>query len=231
MLTLLTLLFACGDAQTDDTGEPNADSVQSSPHCDETSSAIDRDDDSAIGIPASNLLDALPYAVPEPLSWADGASDALTWQFEADESTLRFVESEAVYPDTNGPQPAIEVLCYDYIAIDGVLSVSTDDGRLAESEQIILALYGGGNEASEGPLAIVSHDLDHTALTGTLDLGDFDDTDGYDSLTLSIGGEIYFATEEVTFVGQLRALGESSDGNTAMAYNIDIAEWSPSALD
>ena len=63
MFSIFLLLFACPQSRIDD-ADPSG-----MPYCDETSQSIDRDDDSGIGIPASDLLDALPFAEELALSW------------------------------------------------------------------------------------------------------------------------------------------------------------------
>ena len=91
-----------------------------------------------------------------------------------------------------------------------------------------MQLYGGHEGASEGPLAIVAQEIDTNTLGGSLDLSDFADLESFDTVTLSVGGEIYFSPELTAFVGQLKALGESTDGETATVDNVDIASWGPS---
>ena len=173
------------------------------------------------------MLDALPYAEDLSLAWADGVEDSLTWSFEADESTLALVQTEAVYPDTNGPVPAIDVECYDYLSVAGVLSLSSDDGRLEEELDITVAMYGGGGGGgSEGPLAIVSETMEVTDLQGPLDVGDFLDPSDYDELSLYLAGEIYFGEEESSFSGRLQGRAETTTGDFAMMELIDIASWS-----
>ena len=80
MFVLIFSFLACSGS--------NDSGTSGMPYCEETSQSIARDDDTAIGIPASDLLDALPFAEDLALSWAEGVEDSLTWSFEADESTL-----------------------------------------------------------------------------------------------------------------------------------------------
>jgi len=222
MFSIFLLLFACPDSRQND-----AD-ASGMPYCDETSQSIARDDASGIGIPASNLLDALPFAEDLALSWEEGVEDSLSWSFEADESSLALVLSEAVYPETNGPVPAIDVECSDYLSVAGTLSLASADGRLQEALEINLKISGGGH-LSEGPLAIVSEELGIDDLEGAIEPGDYIELAEYDTVSLHLGGEIYFAEEMLEFVGQLRARGEKTDGQFAMMESFDIAYWGPAS--
>ena len=220
MLSFLLFTLACSDPNNND-----AD-ASGMPYCDETSQSIARDDDSGIGIPASDFLDALPFAEDLSLKWAEELDDSLTWSFAADESTLALVETEAVYPETDGATPAIAVDCHDYISIGGTLSLASGDGRLEEELEITIQLFGGSS-GGEGPLAIVSEVLDVGDLQGALDVSDYLDPSEYDSMDLRLGGEIYFGEEMLEFVGQLRVRGEVTNGDLALLESADIATWGP----
>jgi len=224
MFSIFLLLFACPQSRIDD-ADPSG-----MPYCDETSQSIDRDDDSGIGIPASDLLDALPFAEELALSWAEGAEDSLAWSFQADESTLVLIQSQAVYPETNGPVPLIDVECSDYLSVAGTLSLASADGRLQEELEITLKISGGGM-ASEGPLAIVSEELEISDLQGEIDTGDYIDPSEYDTVSLRLGGEIYFGDEMLEFVGQLRGRGEKTEGQFATLESFDIASWGPASAE
>ena len=218
MFVLIFSFLACSGS--------NDSGTSGMPYCEETSQSIARDDDSAIGIPASNLLDALPFAEDLALSWAEGVEDSLTWSFEADESTLVWVQSEAVFPTTSGPVPSIDPECGDYLSISGVLSLDSGDGRLQEAVDMDLEIFGGGM-THEGPLAIVSEEMEITDLDGPIDTNDYFDPSDYDAVSLYLAGEIYFSEDMSTFVGRLQGRGETTDGQFAMLESIDIASWGP----
>jgi hypothetical protein len=218
MFIFLLLAIACSGL-----GQGDSD-VSGMPYCDETSQSIERDDDAGIGIPASDLLDALPYAEDLALTWGDEAEDSLTWSFEADESTLALVLSEAVYPEASGPVPAIAVECHDYLSVAGVLTLYSSDGRLDEARDVTLEVYGGGS-VSEGPLAVVSEIMEVTDLQGPLEVEDYLEPSDYDALSLILAGEIYFAEEMLSFSGRLQGRAETTNGDFAMMELIDIASW------
>lgn len=220
MFSFFFLALACSEPGHDET-DPGA-----MPYCDEISQSVARDDDTGIGIPASDLLDALPFAEDLSLTWAEDVDDSLSWSFAADESTLALVESEAVYPESDGLVVDIGVVCSDYISVAGTLSLASGDGRLQEDLEVTLQLYSGGM-VSEGPLAVVSKPLETTDLQGALDTVDYIDPGQYDSVSLYLSGEIYFGEELLDFVGQLQGRGESTDGDMAILESVDIATWGP----
>ena len=85
--------------------------------------------------------------------------------------------------------------------------------------------------ASDGPLAIVSEELEISDLQGEIDTGDYIDPSEYDTVSLHLGGEIYFGDEMLEFVGQLRGRGEKTEGQFATLESIDIAHWGPASAE
>jgi hypothetical protein len=222
MTSLFLFALGCADPSS---STPETGAI---PYCEEVSQSVSRDDATGIGIPASDFLDAMPLAEDLVLSWAEGTTDTLSWSFSPDETTLALITSEVVTPETDGPVATIAVECFDYISVAGTLNLESADGRLQESLDVTVQLYGS-DATSEGPLAVLSTTIAVTDLDGTLALEDYVDPAVTDSVDLSLGGELYFGSDMADFVGSLRARSEQTDGSTVTLESFDIAQWGPAA--
>ena len=230
MSVLMLMLFACQDANDLGASEepPPQDDASGMPYCEETVSPVSREDASLIGVAPSELLDALALAAPVTLLWEDGVADELGWSLVADETTLSFVESVAVYPDSGGPSPAIDVECSNYVSVDAVFSYRSGDGRLDETQSLTVAIYGPDSEYYQENLAVFGADLDLNGLGGTLEIENFVDLAAWDAVSVSVVGELSFGGGEVALEGALSAMGETTSGSLATAQRIDIALWGES---
>lgn len=188
------------------------------PYCEDAESLINLDEETPIGITGSDLVDSLPQSTTVGIGWSGGSSDVLTWGFSADSDSLRFVSSEAVYPEPEPGQdvPSIAVDCPDYVAVDGIINLQSDDGQLNEAIALTIAL----NEYDLDDMAAnFSIELDPDALGGTLSLSDYLDISAYDSVRIFLYGEIIGGV----LTGELSAQGEGTDGDMAFAENVTLA--------
>ena len=64
--------------------------------------------------------------------------DCLHYSLQLDLDSGRDVESTYVPASGNGPVPAIDLECNDYVTLDGTLSVSTSDGEISEEIAITM---------------------------------------------------------------------------------------------
>lgn len=222
MTSLFLFALGCADPSS---STPETGAI---PYCEEVSQSVSRDDAAGIGIPASDFLDAMPLAEDLVLSWADGTTDTLSWSFSPDEGSLALITSEVVTPETDGPVATIAVECFDYISVAGTLSLESADGRLQESLDVAVQLYGS-DATSEGPLAVLSEYLDIFDLEGSLSIDEYVDSSASSSVDLYLSGELYFADDMAAFVGSLRARSEQTDGSTVTLESFDIAQWGPAA--
>jgi len=217
LLLLATLaLGACDEAddgRDEDTDE--TDSYGAMPYCDEVVTAL-APADPALGTTGEGFLDAIPADGATAVSWSDGAAGTLAFTITVAPESLRLVVAEAVYPETDGPSPAIAVECPDYIAIDATVLLETDDGRLAERLDAVLVL--DEHESPDGTIAF-SASLDPDDLVGTLDVSSFLPRDDYDAVSLSL----WAGLQGDALTGTLSAQGEGTDGDIAWAENIELA--------
>jgi hypothetical protein len=217
LLLLATLaLGACDEAdegRDEDTDE--TDSYGAMPYCDEVVEDL-TPADPALGTTGGAFLDAIPADGATAVSWSDGDASTLAFAITVDPDSLRLVVAEAVYPETDGPSPSIAVDCPDYLAVEAVVTLETDDGRLAERIDAVLVL--DEHVAPDGTIAF-SASLDPDALGGTLDVASFLPRDDYDSVSLSL----WAGLQGGALTGTLSAQGEGNDGDIAWAENIELA--------
>jgi hypothetical protein len=203
-------LLACDD--------PNDTGDSAWPYCEDAETIITPDETTPLGVTGADLVDSLPQSAEAGIAWSGGDSGTLSWGFSADAATLRFVESTEVYPEPEPGQmvPDIAVDCPDYVAIDGVLNLQSDDGQLNEAIALTITLDEYSlDDMSAGFFA----ELDQDTLGGTLDLSDYLDESAYDAVRVFLSGEIVGGT----LSGELSAQGEGTSGDMAFAENIIIA--------
>lgn len=214
-LAPLTLaLTGCPDADDADDGAED-EPTGAMPYCEDTATALAPEDE-ALGTTGAAFLEGVPAEGAAAVQWADGPTGAVAHRVAVDTATLRFVESVEVYPETHGPSPSIAVYCPDYIAVDAVVQLDSDDGRLAEGIDAVLVL--DEDQVASGAIAF-SAALDPDAMGGTLDLSDFLSPDDYDRVSLSL----WASFQDGALSATLSAQGEGTDGDVAFAENIDVA--------
>jgi len=215
----LTLL-ACDKEEGEDTP---ADGM---PYCDDVSSALDPAD-APFGLLGADFVAAVPDHMEGMADFEARENSALSVDIAVDAASLRFVDSVEVYPDTDGPVPDIAVICPDRMELDAQLSISTADGQLAESLDIILVVSDSIEGGAPEMLIELGADLDPDAMGGSLDLADYTDPESFDSVSLSLHASIL----EGALEGELSAMGEKVDGQTASATMIPVALLSAGLLE
>ena len=104
------------------------------PYCEELETSVEADEVTPLGISISDITNEFALNYTSEIVWSDGTSSCLNSAISPDLESARYVESTAVYPEAKmgAAVPAIAVECYNYIAVDALLSFSSDDGLLEE---------------------------------------------------------------------------------------------------
>ena len=201
--TLLLVLLGCTQ---DDTNGGSA-----MPYCEDVESPLETDEESPLGVSPAVLFEMLESDYAQTVTWEDGTTACLETTLEVDESSIRFVESTEVYPvpENGGPVPTIAVDCPDFMAVDAVVTLTSTDGRLAESVETVLVL----DEYSEDLGIRFYSDIEE--LEGTLDASSEDEIMG-----MGVSGLI-----SETFSGELSMQTTRPMGQMVWAENIVLATW------
>ncbi len=191
-LSALLLLSGCFQ----DKGSGLADN---GPHCEDTPSVITLEEATDLGFSGAELLALAEGEHAETLTWlASDTTTGLTVTVHYDAGEVRFVDSEAVYPDT-GMSEAIGVECDDRVEVDVTVAVVTEDGALNES-------FGLALSSTDGASASARVSFDHTELNGSYTF-DLMDPSEYDSVEHSL--DMSFDAEGSG--GELTAQAEGCD--------------------
>lgn len=158
--TTLLALAACKEETPLPGGESDA------PYCADVATDITLDEVTPLGMSAADVLAGIPASEQASFEYANGDTpSALDVAFTAG-TGLRFVESEAVYPEgENGEVLDLAIVCEDRIEIDGVLELATGDGVFAESLDVILTASAEGVGIFES--------LDAEDMGGTFDITEY----------------------------------------------------------
>jgi hypothetical protein len=198
----LIYLFAC-DTKSNDSSFPS---------CDEVESPVSADEETLLGFTPQEVANELPISSTTGLEWEDGSTDCLHYSIQLDADTARNVDVEYAELDTNGPIATIAIECNDYVAIDGLLLMSTPDGEINE-EQALTMIY----TLDEGTGEIFSSfTIITNTLSGTLDLSNVDE-----SAEFLINGGV----SNGQFSGSLTMQTSGTDGEIAWAENTYLAQW------
>ena len=204
MFSVILSLFACSEKSLEEE-EP----ASRMPYCEEVETAFELSEVSPMGISMAEFTDQLAesYTV---ITQGD-EPECLLASLSLDSESVRYVESNVVTPEGDGPVPTIAVECYDYLAIDASISVSSDSGI---SEQHDIELQVSELQAAEdGPLiASFRSDIDAPQ---SLSL------DGLEDATFSIYGEV----GESVFSGRIDALVVEESGSTVTAMHEELLSW------
>jgi hypothetical protein len=192
------------------------------PYCEDTRTEIAPDEATALGITANDVLAGLPAEETATFRYVDGGSTALTVAFTPGAQAY-FVESVEVYPETDGPSPAIAVVCDDRIEIDGSLAFATADGAFAESLAATLT-------ATADALAL-REELDLDALVGSFAIEPFVTAEDYDAVEAWISIRFVDGQSEGAVEGQASGTSACDDEAecTAWAENVEVGDWSNAA--
>lgn len=186
------------------------------PYCEDVARPIDAEADTPLGVEGADLLAALLDRASGSVSWLSEGEAGFDVSVEADERSLRFVEGTEVYPENSA---GIAIFCSDSLAVDGVVSLKTDDGRLDQSLPTTFFLSADNVDARRVTFTINFADAD---LGPAFDLADFVDTSRYDEVFLSFSGII----EAGSFSGKIDGVRSFSDGVTAGASLFQLATFS-----
>jgi hypothetical protein len=198
----------------------------SGPSCEDTPTVVGLDDLSPLEFSPQALVDLAVGVSDESFVWVrDDSVTGVTVSIAHVGGEARFVESVAVYPDGDEPQPGIGIICDDRVELDVSVQFTTEDGAFDETFATVLA-------ATVVEQAEWGHDLDPDALGGTYDMDvdiDIDETE-WDERRLRIHGvsNAEGSTGEVS--GQV--IGEEEcDGDqcTAWAMDVEVGTWGKAA--
>lgn len=199
-------------------GCPSGDPAEG-PYCEDTRTALGADEVSALGFSPADVLADVPESENVGLVYADNSLSQLAVAFAADAAGAWFVDSEAVYPDTGGPQPAIAVICEDRVEIEGTLSFVSEDGAFAESLDAVLSATAESTSLHQ--------ELDLDALVGTFDIVPFIQAEDYTDVSAWI--DITFADGVSVGVVAGQVSGEEACEDSAdcaaWAEAVDVGTW------
>jgi hypothetical protein len=188
------------------------------PHCEDTPTVLTLEEASSLGFSGADLLALASGVHSETLSWASGGSTPVTVTVTWGEGEVRFMDSEAVYPDT-GLTMDIGIECQDYLEVDVALTIATEDGALDESFDLAL-------RSDEGTTVSASVQLDHTQMNGSYEFTLMDPSE-YDSVTHFLD----VAFDETGCSGEFMAQAEGCDDDctgdecTCWASNDTVATF------
>ena len=211
LFIVLFSLAACGQNHNND---PSQDSDNYMPYCEDVETVLAQDELSPIGISMDDFLNNVALNYTKSIVWEDGTEDCLSGAIGPEMSTIRFVESTAVYPEAppGVAVPLIAVECPDHIAFEGYLDLVTPDGKLNEELYVTFVISEDALLDDGGPInATYSAELEGFD-------GSFAPSDDYDSITVS--GEV-----GSVYSGEISVIFTETNGNTALATREVLAEW------
>lgn len=213
------VLFGCVE-EDGDSGPMNGQigGVHGGETCQEEEEPIGLDDASPLGFSAAEVIAAVSGERTAQLTWAKGGSTTATLSVGAPVAA-RFVESTvATGTPPNGQEPAIAVVCSDYLEIDVPLSFSTEDGAFAETFSLTL-------RATQADTAAFYHSIDLSALEGSYQVTEVDPAE-FNKLWVYLSGTISGSavSGEITGMAESFPSGSGPDA-TVSATRFDVAEF------
>jgi hypothetical protein len=195
-------------------------SLEDGPYCENTPTVVTLEETTELGFSGADLMALAEGGFDETLTWIeDGSTTPVHVSVGYAEGEVRYVSSEAVYPDSDEPTIDIGIECQDYLEVDVSLVITTEDGALDESLELAL-------RSDEGTRVSGSLELDHTQLDGSYEFTLMDPSE-YDSVTHFL--DVLF--EESGCSGELMAQAEGCDDDctgdecTCWASNDTVASW------
>ena len=182
--------------------------------CEETRTALTRDEVSTLGFSVGSLVDTIAGERMIPFNWEDGSSTTLHIQVVYSDGIMNFVDAEP--SETSGQEytDAPAAICDDYVEVGVALSFKTDDGAFDETWQLNVT-------SLEGTIAGFNVDIDPETLHGTYDFTYVNPTD-FDEVIAYMSGQISANSS----TGTLYEQGSKTDGDTASATAVEAATWS-----
>jgi len=209
-------------------GNDSSDSADtySMPYCEDTPATMAPADVSAFGLSGQDFLDSLPAQLDGTASFDDSVETDLQVLLSVDASSLRMVDSEAVYP-TSGVVATIDVICPDRVEVDAQVQLLTADGRLAETLDVVLRTDDPAEMGAPLGQVYFSSDLDPDGLSGSLDLGSLYDLSGYTEVSMGMHATLL----DGVLAGSVDAQGETVSGQTASVELLEVASLSAVAAE
>ena len=208
-MILFTLigLMACNNTDKD-----NDDYPSQMPSCDEVETPVGATEETAMGFTPQDAADDMPISHTVGIEWEDGSLDCLHYSLQLDPASARNVASTPAPIEGNGPVPAIDVECNDYVAIDGSLSMSTPAGEIDEEIAFTLIYVQDSisGEISSGFSVYPS------SLNGSYAPSNADSSSEY---------QFDVNVENGIISGELSMMNTSVDGDIALAEKFILAEW------
>ena len=234
VLALVPLALACGSDSDDDEDDDHKDHHHTDegngPYCEDTALPLASGEAGPTGVSADELLAAIPAELLGSIHFEDDVESSLEVEILVDADSVRHITSEAVYPPTDGPTDDIGVVCDDRVEVDAVVSLHSEEGRLAESLELVLyapAYEDGAQPGTAEVILLGSQALDPDALEGSLDLAELHDLSEFDEVSMYLSLEIVGPE----LFGVLDGTGSGSDENAAWASSLPVASFEASDVD
>lgn len=216
-LLLALSLLACSE---DSTLPAGAATFEPGPTCAWTRTAVGGDDDPGLGLSVAAHLAELQDEVLTTLKWDQSdETTALTTAFSAESAewvTGELVDAETgepVDPETLDTGIDPDAACPPYLAVAGSLSLSTEDGRLAE----LLAVEAHSDLA--GVARIDTKVALEDIAGGELPLGI--DADDWDTVVIDVAVNLAAGVSQ----GELAVHAERVNNTEDIGHSDDIARW------
>ena len=216
MLSLL-LLSACFETKQDPINplEP-AESLdtQFGPTCSQITSELQWEEESPEGLSMATFMENIPDAFTTDviLGEDEESTICLSASLSVDQDSLSYVESE-IQEAEGEIGNMMELICFNHLKVDATLSLSTEDGSLAENLQVELLIES--IEEESGPIAAIQAEID--ALEGSISsLVSDEEIEG-----MFLNGFI----NEHEFSGFINATTVVEDDEFVTATYHQLAEW------
>lgn len=215
-MRLFIVLFSLAACDQRRGGDPSPKGDNVMPYCEDVETVLAQDELSPLGISMNDFLDSIALNYTKSIVWEDGSEDCLSGAINPDMSTIRFVESTAVYPEaasgSGTAAPSISVECPDHIAFEGYLALGTPDGLLDE-ELYVTFVIGEDTLLDDGAPINATYSAEVDGFDGSFaPAGDFD--------SMTVSGEV-----GSVYSGEISVIHTEIHGNTALATREVLAEW------
>lgn len=227
-IVLLPFAIACDNEPSEKGVDPIPSS--SAPYCDDVETAMSADDVGSFGVSGADFLAQIPANAFGEVAFEGADASDLEVEVTVDADSLRFVESTAMPAETDGPVPAIGVMCADRIEVNAQMALVTADGQLAETIDLVLSLQDPARAMNVPGAVEFRTELDPDGIDGALDIGEFVNLEEYDTVSLYLNGGIV----DGVLAGTLEALAEVDTGDgkddVVMAALFPVADFDATAL-
>ena len=170
--------------------------------------ALELDGTAPDGRDIRNWVDYFVRSHSAGLLWADGERPGLEVDL-TDPTNVRWRDYEV---SGDGDMATSEIACDDSLAVDVKAAITTGDGRLNESVDVVLYT---NRAIGDGAFT-----ADVTTTDGTLEISDFA-TETFDTLT----GSFDATWNENGITGDIDGFGETTDGSVVSMSQFEIASF------